>query len=158
MKKILALFVLLSIVAAAQAEGNTQSQTSQPNAQTQAALNAYQKADALFQKQQFDQSLAAIEEALQLNPKLVPALTLKARLAMAANRFDVAIVCLRQAVEIEPDSAGNQFLLGFALYVENDFVRALEPLERASKLIPGDARTSFYLALTLEGLGRSDDA
>jgi tetratricopeptide (TPR) repeat protein len=61
-------------------------------------------------------------------------------------------------VEIEPGSAGNQFLLGFALYVENDFVRALEPLERAAKLQPGDARTEFYLALTLEGLGRSDDA
>jgi tetratricopeptide (TPR) repeat protein len=124
----------------------------------QAAMTAYRKASLLFEQQQYEQASAAVEEALRLNSKLVLALTLKARLAMVANRFDVAMVCLRQAVEIEPGSAGNQFLLGFALYIENDFVRALEPLERAAKLNPGDARTEFYLALTLEGLGRNGDA
>jgi len=124
----------------------------------QAAMAAYQKASALFEQRQYEPALAAVEEALRLNPKLVPALTLKGRLAMTANRFDIATACLRRAVEIEPDSAANQFLLGFALYVENDFVRALEPLERAAGLKPGDARTEFYLALTSEGLGRSGDA
>ena len=32
----------------------------------------------------------SVEEALRLDSKLVPALTLKAKLAMAANRYDVA--------------------------------------------------------------------
>ncbi|MGH9840960.1 MAG: tetratricopeptide repeat protein, partial [Blastocatellia bacterium] len=143
---------------ASKAEVAVQTQSSKNNSQTKDALAAYQKADALFRDQKLEQSLAAVEEALRLNPKLVPALTLKARLAMAANRFDVATACLQQAVEIEPNSAGNQFLLGFALYVENDFSRALESLDRAARLKPDDARAQFYLALTLEGLGRTGDA
>ncbi len=143
---------------APQAESGMRSEAPQADVQTQAALAAYQKADSLFRDQKLEQSLAAVEEALRLNPRLVPALTLKARLAMAANRFDVAKACLQQAVEIEPNSAGNQFLLGFALYFENDFARALVPLEQAARLKPDDARTQFYLALTFEGLGRTGDA
>jgi len=124
----------------------------------QTAADLYQKANALFQQQQYEQSLAAVAEALRVNPRFVPALVLKARLALAANRFDVAKTSLRQAVEREPNSASAQFLLGFVLYLENDFAGALEPLRQAARLQPDDARTQFYLALTFEGLGRTDDA
>jgi tetratricopeptide (TPR) repeat protein len=118
----------------------------------------YQKANALFQQQQYEAALSAVESALQLDPKFVSALTLKARLAMTANRFDVAADCLRQAVTLEPTNAGHHFLLGFALYVANDFTSALPSLVEAARLQPQDARTQFYRALTLEGLGRNDDA
>jgi tetratricopeptide (TPR) repeat protein len=124
----------------------------------QTASELYQKANALFQQQQYEQSLAATIETLRLNPKFVPALVLKARLAMAANRFDVAKTSLQQAVAIEPNSASAQFLFGFVLYLENDFASALEPLRQAARLQPDDARTQFYLALTFEGLGRTGDA
>jgi len=143
---------------APQAEGNAHNQALQTDAQTQAALAAYQQAQSLFQQNRLEQSLAALEEALKLNPKLVLALTLKARLAMAANRLDVAKTCLLKAVEIEPQSAYAQFLLGFFYYLDNDFKNALPPLDRARQLMPDDARTQFYLALTYEALGRNDDA
>jgi tetratricopeptide (TPR) repeat protein len=130
---------------------------SQPSRE-QSALALYQKAAALFQQQQYEQSLAALDEALELNPRLVPALTLKARLAMAVNRFDIAKASLLQAVEIEPGMAYNHFLLGFCYYVDNDFKNALPPLERSRQLKPDDARTHFYLALTWEALARADDA
>ena len=136
---------------------------SQATAQSQSprersALALYQKAAALFQQRQYEQSLAALDEALKLNPRLVPALTLKARLAMAVNRFDVAKASLQRAVEIEPGVADNHFLLGFCNYVDNDFKNALPPLERSRQLKPDDARTHFYLALTLDALARADDA
>jgi len=126
--------------------------------QEQSALAFYQKAAALFQQRQYEQALAALDEALKLNPRLVPALTLKSRLAMAVNRFDIAKASLLQAVEVEPGSAYNHFLLGFCYYVDNDFKNALPPLERSRQLKPDDARTHFYLALTLEALARADDA
>src|SRR5262245_6089231 len=154
MKKILALFLLSSIVISIEAADHVQ----QADQQARTALDFYQKAIALFQQSQYEPSLAAVEEALRRDPKLVPALTLKARLAMTANRFDVARNCLRQAVEIEPRSAENQFLFGFALYVDNDFARALPALEQAARLKPGDARTEFYLALTYDGLGLAREA
>src|SRR5262245_23299587 len=124
----------------------------------QSALALYQKAAALFQQQQYEQSLVALDEALKLYPRLVPALTLKARLAMAVNRFDIAKASLLQAVEIEPGAANNHFLLGFCYYVDNDFKNALPPLERSRQLKPDDARTHFFLALTWEALARIDEA
>jgi tetratricopeptide (TPR) repeat protein len=139
---------------AAASQATAQSQTPQERS----ALSLYQKAVALFQQQQYEQSLAALDEALKLNPRLVSALTLKARLAMAVNRFDVAKASLLQAVEIEPRVAYNHFLLGFCYYVDNDFKNALPPLERSRQLKPDDARTHFYLALTWEALARADDA
>jgi tetratricopeptide (TPR) repeat protein len=141
-------------VPAAFPQATAQSQSSRE----QSALALYQKAAALFQRQQYEQSLAALDEALKLNPRLVPALTLKARLAMAVNRFDMAKASLLRAVEIEPGAAYNHFLLGFCYYVDNDFKNALPPLERSRQLKPDDARTHFYLALTLEALARADDA
>ncbi len=154
MKMILTLLLLSSPVISIGAAGVMR----QDDRQTQTALGLYQRADALFRQRQYEPALAAVEAALRLNPKLVPALTLKARLAMTANRFDVARNCLRQAVEIEPRSAENQFLFGFALYIDNDFARALPALEQAARLNPGDARTEFYLALTYDGLGRAGEA
>jgi tetratricopeptide (TPR) repeat protein len=132
--------------------------TASQSPREQSALALYQKAAAFFQQRQYEQSLAALDEALKLDPRLVPALTLKARLAMAVNRFDIAKASLLQAVEIEPGVAGSHFLLGFCYYVDNDFKNALPPLERSRQLKPDDARTHFYLALTLEALARADDA
>ena len=123
-----------------------------------AAFQAYEKANALFQQKKFPESLAAVEEALRLDPNLVPALTLKAKLAMAANRLDVARQSLLRATETEPNSAYAQFLLGFYYYLENDFNQALAPLEKARRLNPEDARAYFYLAMSQEGLGRAEEA
>jgi superkiller protein 3 len=65
---------------------------------------------------------------------------------------------LQRAVELEPENAAAHFLLGFSRYVENDFKHALPALERARQLQSADARTHFYLALTYEALGRTDEA
>jgi tetratricopeptide (TPR) repeat protein len=135
-----------------QAGANTQSN------REQSALALYQKAASLFQERQYEQSITALDEALKLNPRLVPALTLRARLAMAVNRFDLAKASLLQAVEFEPGVAENHFLLGFCYYVDNDFKNALPPLERSRQLKPDNARTYFFLALTWEALARLDEA
>jgi tetratricopeptide (TPR) repeat protein len=123
--------------------------------QTPAELQ--QTAQAHFQQGKFEAALNAVEAALKFNPEYAPALTLKARLALAANRNDIAIATLRHAVALEP-VASNQFLLGFALYLENEFTLALPSLTEAARLQPKDARTQLYLAMTFEGLSRHDEA
>lgn len=127
-------------------------------ASAQDGQDAYRRANELFNQQRYEQSLAAVEEALRQSPRMVPALTLKARLAMAANRYDVARQCLRQAVEIEPQNSRVQFLLGFCLYVENDFKNAQPVLLQSTRLAPDDAQAAFYLAMTFEALGRTEEA
>jgi tetratricopeptide (TPR) repeat protein len=127
-------------------------------ASPETARQAYERANRLFVEQKFAEALEAVNRALAGDPALVQALTLRAKLELAANRLPEARRDLERAVELEPSSAYAQFMLGFYYYLENDFRLALPPLERARALDPASSRTHFYLALTHEGLGAADPA
>jgi len=119
---------------------------------------AYQRANALFVAKKLPEALAAAEEALRLDPKLVPALTLKAKLAMAAYRLDVARRCLEQALALDPRAPYAQFLYGLEAYLGNDVKEALPRFRKARQLNPSDPRAALYLGLTLESLGQPGEA
>lgn len=119
---------------------------------------AYEKANALFVEKKLPEALAAADEALRLDPKLVPALTLKAKLAMAAHRLDVARQCLEQALAIDPRAPYAQFLYGLEAYLENDMKAALPRFRKARELKHTDPRAALYLGLTVESLGQPLEA
>lgn len=119
---------------------------------------AYDRANALFEKGQFDAALSELDVALHADPKLVPALTLKAKLAMAINRYDVARECLDTAVAADPAASYPQFLLGFLFYRQDKMPDAERELQKAQKLNPSDPRSALYLGLTEETLGRTAEA
>ena len=98
------------------------------------ARQAYERANGLFVEQKFAEALEAVNRALAGDPTLVPALTLRAKLELAANRLPEARRDLERAVELEPGSAYAQFMIGFYYYLANDFRLALAPLERARAL------------------------
>ena len=123
-----------------------------------AGLADYEQANEMFRTGRYAEAEALLTRALLANPNLVPALTLKGKLAMGFNRFEEARTAFVRAAELEPESPGTQFLLGFFHYVDNDFAKALGPLEKALVLKPGDARAAFYLALTHEGLAQPKEA
>jgi len=126
--------------------------------QEPAAHRLYEKANALFVAKELPECQAALDEALRLDPKLVPALTLQAKLAMAVKRNDLARQSLKRALAVEPDSWYARFLSGFLYHLENDLQLALPELERARKLNPRDPRSALYLGLTQESLGRTAEA
>ncbi len=119
---------------------------------------AYQKANTLFVAQKFPECLQALDEALRLDPKLVPALTLKAKVAMAQNSFDVARQALERALAADPASGYAHFLYGLQFYLQNEMQSALGPFERARRLNPRDPRPVLYLGYTQESLGRPEPA
>jgi predicted Zn-dependent protease len=119
---------------------------------------AYERANALFEKQQFDAALKELDVALRADPRLVPALTLKAKLAMMINRYDVARECLNTAVAADPAGWYPQFLLGFLFYRQDKMPDAERELRKAQKLNPSDPRSALYLGLTEETLGRDAEA
>jgi tetratricopeptide (TPR) repeat protein len=119
---------------------------------------AYQQANTLFVAKKFPESWSAIEEALRLDSRLVPALTLKAKLAMSMNRFDVARDSLEAALAADPTSSYAQFLYGFQFYLANDLSLAFPALTKARQLNPTDPRAALYLGLTQESLGHPEDA
>lgn len=130
----------------------------QPQWRQSPGYRAYQKGNALFIAQKFPESEAAIDEALGLDPKLVPALTLKAKLAMAGNRFDVARRSLEQALAVDPNSGYAEFLYGMEAYLTDDLRFALPRFEKARQLSPADSRIALYLGFTCEALGQTDRA
>lgn len=119
---------------------------------------AYEKANALLIAKKLPEAMAEVEEALRLDPKLVPALTLKAKLAMAGFRLDVARQCLEQALAIDPRAQYAQFLYGLNAYMGNDLKDALPRFRKARQLMPNDPRATLYLGLTVESLGQPGEA
>jgi tetratricopeptide (TPR) repeat protein len=127
-------------------------------AQPSPGLPAYDRADRMFREHQFQNSMDALDEALRLDPKLVPALTLRAKLAMAANRYDVARESLERALAADPRSWHAQFLYGFQFYQQNEMPAAISAFEKARALNPRDPQSALYLGLAEEALGRTADA
>lgn len=119
---------------------------------------AYEKANQLFVAKKLPEAVAAVDEALRLDPKLIPALTLKAKLGMAAGQFDVAQQCLERALAIDPRAQYAQFLYGLEAYLGNDLAAALPRFRKARELNPKDPRTALYLGLTVESLGKPEEA
>lgn len=118
-----------------------------------AGYAAYRKAVELFDRGRYDDALTELNRALDLDSKFVPALTMKAKLAMSMNRYDVARECLQRALAASPSSAYAQFLLGFLDYRQDKMPEAKTNLEKARVLDPSDARAALYLGLTQETLG-----
>jgi tetratricopeptide (TPR) repeat protein len=119
---------------------------------------AYEKANSLLVAKKLPEALAAVDEALRLDPKLIPALTLKAKLAMAAYRYDIAHQCLEQALALDPRASYAQFLYGMEAYLGNDLKEALPRFQKARQLSPADPRAALYLGLTVESLGQPEQA
>ena len=117
------------------------------------AQRAYEKANGLFEQRKLPESLAALEEALSADPSHVPALTLKAKIAIGANRLDIAGQCLERAVAADPSSWYARFLFGFWYYLRDDWSHALSELGASRKLNPRYAHAPLYLGLTYERLG-----
>jgi tetratricopeptide (TPR) repeat protein len=113
----------------------------------------YENAKADLGRMQFAPADQEVEAALRLDPNFVPALILKARLALFAHRPDIAKSCLIKAVIVDPSSEDAQFFLGVFYYLQNDFALGIPPLEKAHALSPQAPMPPFYLAMTKEAMG-----
>lgn len=122
------------------------------------ASDAYDQANRYFQERKFQDCMNSLDEALRLDPELVPALTLRARLAMAVNRYDVAKDSLERAIAAAPDAWYPRFLYGFHFYQQNEMPAAIAAFTKARELNPRDPQSALYLGLAEESLGRNAEA
>src|SRR5580698_1358679 len=118
----------------------------------------YENAKQDFAQHKFDEAVSEVNAALHGSPYMVPALVLKARLAQFAHRPDVAKSCLITAVTADPASEEAQFFLGVFFYTQNDFKLAISPLQTAHSLSPKSALPVFYLAMSHEAMGDTNQA
>ena len=122
------------------------------------ASEAYDQANRYFQERKFQDCMNSLDDALRLDPKLVPALTLRARLAMAVNRYDVAKDSLERAIAAAPDAWYPRFLYGFHYYQQNEMPAAIAAFTKARELNPRDPQSALYLGLANESLGGTTKA
>jgi tetratricopeptide (TPR) repeat protein len=118
----------------------------------------YENAKRDFAEQKFSDAVSEVDMALHESPYMVPALVLKARMAIFAHRPDVAKSCLITAVTADPTSEEAQFFLGLFYYMQNDFTSAISPLQTAQALSPKSPLPVFYLAMTHEATGDTTQA
>ena len=118
----------------------------------------YEKAKQEFAQREFSAAVSEVDAALHESPYMVPALVLKARMAVFAQRPDVAKSCLITAITADPTSEEAQFFLGAFYYQQNDFKLAISPLQTAQTLAPKNPLPVFYLAMTQEALGNAAKA
>jgi tetratricopeptide (TPR) repeat protein len=118
----------------------------------------YENAKQDFAQRKFDEAVSEVNGALHESPYMVPALVLKARLALFAHRADVAKSCLITAITVDPATEEAQFYLGLLYYNQNDFKLAISPLQRAQTLSPKSPMPVFYLAMTHEAVGDATQA
>src|SRR5436853_1718438 len=88
---------------------------------TQSAADIYNCATAFVEKRDLTTAQAAVDEALRVDARFVPALTLKAKLAMACDQLETAQQALDAAVVMAPKQPCLRFLLGVVYYLKNDF-------------------------------------
>ncbi len=118
----------------------------------------YENARDDLAKMQFAPADEEVDQSLRIDPNFVPALVLKARLAMFAHRPDVAKSCLIKAVIVDPLSENAQFFLGMFYYLQNDFALGISPLEKAQALSPKTPLPPFYLAMSKQAMGDAPGA
>jgi tetratricopeptide (TPR) repeat protein len=118
----------------------------------------YENAKQDFAERKFSEAVGEVNIALHDSPYMVPALVLKARLAIFAHRADVAKSCLITAITVDPTSEEAQFFLGLFYYNKNDFKLAIPPLQTAQTLSPKSPMPVFYLAMAHEAIGEVTQA
>jgi tetratricopeptide (TPR) repeat protein len=123
-----------------------------------AGYAAYRQADSLFVAKKVPEALRSLEDSLKLDPELVPALTLYAKIAMTRNKFEAARESLERALKVNPNAAYAQFLYGLNFYLTNDLQNALPQFVKARRLNARDGRAARYLGLTYQSLGRTGEA
>jgi tetratricopeptide (TPR) repeat protein len=118
----------------------------------------YENAKQDFAQRKFSEAVSEVNAALHESPDMVPALILKARLAVFAHRPEVAKSCLITAITADPTSEEAQFFLGLYYYNQNEFKFAISPLQTAQTLSPKSPLPVFYLAMTHEAMGDTTQA
>jgi tetratricopeptide (TPR) repeat protein len=105
-----------------------------------------------------DAAMAAYRQAVALDPTMTAALVNLANIHYARDRAIEAEALYEKALAIDPSSFEGQYNLGNVLHDSARFEAAARCYRGALAIDPSYADAHFYLAVTLEKLGRSSDA
>jgi tetratricopeptide (TPR) repeat protein len=112
----------------------------------------------LVQKRQFDEGLAAVRTAAQLNPASPEILYTLAHTLFVCGQRQEAVARYRQVLGLRPDHAESLTNLGVALAEAKRFDEALPFLRRAVEVRPGLPKTHHNLGVALAHMDQPEEA
>ncbi len=102
---------------------------------------------ALVRQERPAEAIAALERALEINPRDAQAWTVYADALKALQRYEEASAALAHAIDLAPAPAGVLLReAGQLRLLAGHAAEAVPPLEQAHALMPADARSLYYLA------------
>jgi hypothetical protein len=105
-----------------------------------------------------EEAAAAYRRALEIDPRLVPALINLANIHYANDHLIEAMALYERAIALEPDVFEGYFNLGNIHHDLGRYRAAEEYYLHALAVNPGYVEAHLYLAVALEKDGRSDEA
>jgi arylsulfatase A-like enzyme len=115
-------------------------------------------ASAMIDSGRYDLAEPVLREVLDADDDYFMAHGEMGRCLLRLNRVAEAIVHLRRCVELDPGATRVQATLGAALFLKGDYAAAEGALKLAIRLDPNLPQNHFNLGMTLEKLGRPDEA
>ena len=118
----------------------------------------YQSGLESMDREQYDQAIAAFQQAVELNPSYFDALTGLGYAYTLTGRFDEAIATYQQALALQPNSTFALRSLGYVHTQKGDYAGALAAFDRAVAIDPADATAWTSRGLALSAMGRFNES
>ncbi|MEC7449809.1 MAG: tetratricopeptide repeat protein [Planctomycetota bacterium] len=115
-------------------------------------------AETLTNAQKFDEAIAAIEQAIEANPKAAENYMLRARVHLMQEKTEHAIVDLTEALEIKPRDIQALLMRGELNLQVDNLDDAMRDVELALVVRPGLIQAILLRSLIFAGQGKYDSA
>lgn len=116
------------------------------------------RAKLLAAEEKYDEAMAAIEKAIELDEGFADAYSYRAALHGREGAYDAALADLEQATSLEPEDAELYVQYGHLLWTTGNYEDALEKINLAIEYDPDDYNTYNFHALILTSMERYDEA
>jgi len=109
-------------------------------------------------KHDFTDALTELDRAARLRPDSAAVHFTRGLVLIKLNRLDEALAALKKALAADPDDPDTNYWVGGVLADQDKHAEALPFLQRAVELRPARPSANYRLAMSLQILGRADEA
>ncbi len=121
-------------------------------------IDACQKGEVAMAGKEYGKAEERFRTALKSTPRDYAANVLMAKCLAAQDKNAPALEYARSATQIYPQEAQAHKLVGVLALGQKDPAAAYEHLNRYDQLLPGDAGITFLKGISLEGMGKRQEA